>query len=150
MWIAKIVSASNRNCEAVPPNRRAVRRADVLLYTNYVPSDVCEQKCTGPTIAWPVRWLSWKTISVPDLAGTINTAAVPKKATKQPITPSIPIARGWITRLMTSAYNIYDRSHFEFYLSFEFYFYRFSVYIQVKHDSFYAQGTLWCRFLDNT
>ena len=49
-----------------------------------------------------------------DLTGTNNTAAMPKIATKHPITPSIPIARGWITRLMTSVYNIYDRSHFEF------------------------------------
>ena len=47
-----------------------------------------------------------------DLAETIDTAAVPIIATKQPITPSIPIVRGWITRLMTSAYKICDRGHF--------------------------------------
>ena len=41
---------------------------------------------------------------------------------------------------MTSAYNIYDRSHFEFYLRFEFYFFTFYVYMQAKHDSFYAKG----------
>ena len=77
-------------------------------------------------------------------------AAVPIIATKQPITPSIPIARGWITRLMMSAYKICDCSHFEFCLHFEFYFYLFSIYLQPKHDLFCALGTLWCRFLDNT
>ena len=52
------ISASN-------PNREAVRRADALLQTNYVTSDACDHKCTGPTNAWVVRCLSWKTISVP-------------------------------------------------------------------------------------
>ena len=36
----------------------AVRRADALLQTNYVTSDVCDHKCAGPTNAWVVRCLS--------------------------------------------------------------------------------------------
>ena len=45
---------------------------------------------------------------------------------------------GWITWLMTSAYKICDRSHFEFCLHFEFYFYPFSFYLQAKHDIHYT------------
>ena len=46
-----IISASNLN-------REAVRRADALLKTNYVTSDACDHKRTGPTNAWVVRCLS--------------------------------------------------------------------------------------------
>ena len=84
----------------------------------------------------------------PDLAETVDTAAMSIIAAKQPITPNIPIARGWITRLMTSRNKICDRDHFEFCLHFEFYFFPFSVCLQAKHDLFYAEGTLWYRFLD--
>ena len=84
-----------------------------------------------------------------DLAETVDTAAMSIIAAKQLIMPNIPIARGWITRLMTSANKICDRDHFEFCLHFEFYFYPFFVCLQAKHDLFCAEGTLWYRFLDN-
>ena len=70
-----------------------------------------------------------------DLAETIDTVTVPIIATKEPITPSIPIARGLITRHMTSAYKILRSQPFEFCLLFEFYFYPFSAYLQAKYDS---------------
>ena len=37
------------------PNREAVWRADAILQTNYVTSDVCDQNCDGPTNALVVR-----------------------------------------------------------------------------------------------
>ena len=56
-----------------------------------------------------------------EFAETIDIAAVPIIATKQLITPSIAIARDWIMRLLTSAYNICHRDHFEFCLHFDFF-----------------------------
>ena len=44
-----LISASNGSSS---PNRGAVRRADALLQTIYVTSDVCDRKCDGPTNAW--------------------------------------------------------------------------------------------------
>ena len=47
----ELISASKGNCKAVSLKRGAVRRADVT-------SDVCDQKCDGPTNAWVVQCLS--------------------------------------------------------------------------------------------
>ena len=103
---------------------------------------LCDQLCVRPKLWWSnKRFLGGSVLILRELAETTDTAAVPIIATKQPITPSIPIAMGWITRLMTSAYKIRDRGPFEFCLHFEFYFYPFypfSVYLQAKHDSFCA------------
>ena len=128
---------SNNKCvkwelRSSPPNRGAVRRADVLLQTTctYVTSDVCDQKCDGPTNAW----VSWKTISVPWVGrdywhgGRANYSNKPANHAKY------SNCKSWITRLMTSAYKICDRCHFEFCLHFEFYFYPFSICLQAKHD----------------
>ena len=43
-----------------PRSGSACRRTTI----DYVTSDVCDQKYTGPTHAWVVRCLSWKTISM--------------------------------------------------------------------------------------
>ena len=68
------------------PNRGAVRRADALLETTDVISDVCDQKCDAPTNTWDVRCLSCKKKeheeAFRDLAETVDTAAVPIIATK--------------------------------------------------------------------
>ena len=97
-----------------------------------VTKTVMVQQTLGWFGAYPEKQRAFR-----DLAETIDTEAVPIIATKQPITPSIPIARGE-SRDMTSAYKICDRRHFEFCLHFEFYFYPFSVYLKSKHDSFGA------------
>ena len=55
-----------------------------------------------------------------DLTETVDTVSLPIIATKQPIMPSIPIERGWITWLMTLAYKICDRGHFEFFATSNF------------------------------
>ena len=54
-----------------------------------VTKNVMVQQTLGWFGAYPERQLAFR-----DLAETIDTAAVPIVATKQPITPSIPIARG--------------------------------------------------------
>ena len=132
------VSASNGNCKAVPWT--AEQFAVQMHYYRLpmwpvmcVTKNVIVQQTLGWFGAHPEKQKAFC-----DLAETIDTAAVPIIATKQPITPSIPIARGWIKRLMTSAYKICNRGHFEFCLHFEFYFYPFSVCWQAKHDSFCA------------
>ena len=81
---------------------------------DYVTSHVWDHKCTGPTNAWLVRCLSWKIQAFRDLAETIDTVAVPTIVAKTANNASIPIAGGWIMRLMTSAYKICNRCHFEF------------------------------------
>ena len=86
-----------------------------------VTTNVLVQQKLGWFGAYPEKQSAFR-----DLAETIDTMAVATIATKQPITPSIPIVGGWIPRLMTSAYKICDRRHFEFCLHFEFYFYPFS------------------------
>ena len=140
---AYIISASNGNCEAVPWTAERFG-----VQTHYYRLTMWSVMCVTKNgmIQQTLGWFS----AFPDLAETIDTAAMPKKATLQLITPSIPIARGLIMRLMTSAYKICDRGHFEFCLNFEFYFYPFSVYLQAMHDSSCAYVILWCRFLDNT
>ena len=95
-----------------------------------VTKNVKVQQTLGWFGAYPEKQYAFR-----DLVETIDTAAVPIIATKQQITPSIPIASGWF---MTSAYKICDGGHFELCLHFEFYFYLFSVYLQAKHDSFCA------------
>ena len=80
-------------------NRGAVWHADALLLTAYMTSDVCDQKCDGPTNAWVVQCLSWKTISVRWFGRDYWHGGSADNSIKQPITPSILITRGWITRL---------------------------------------------------
>ena len=131
-----LINASNRNC-------RTAERFGVQ--THYYVLPMWPVMCVTKNVLFQKKTLGWfgaypeKQEALRDLVDTIDTRRRPcrKIATKQPITPSIPIARGWITRLMTSAY-IYDCGHFEFYLHFELYFYPFSIYLQAKHDSFCA------------
>ena len=123
LLILLFISASN-------PNREAVRRADALLWTNYVTSDVCDHKCTGPTNAWVVRCLSWKIISVPWFGRDCWHGGRADKNNKTANNAKYSNCRGLnhaTHQLMTSAYKICDRRHFEFCLHFEFYFYPFSV-----------------------
>ena len=104
-----------------------------------VTKNVMVQKPHGWFGAYPEKQYAFH-----DLAETVDTVAetvevaVPIIATKQPINSSIPTARGWIMRLMTSAYKICDHRDFEICFHVEFYFYPFSVYLQAKHDSFCA------------
>ena len=120
-YIFQIISASK-------PNRKAVRRADALLKTNYVTSDVCDQKCTGPTNARVVRCLSWKSISVPRFGRDYWHGGRANNSNKTTNNSQVFQLQGVESCDMTSAYKfICDSRHFEFCLHFEFYFYPFSV-----------------------
>ena len=56
--------------------------------------DVCDQICDSPTnVGWFDAYPE-KQSAFRDLAETIDTAAVSIISTKQPIMPSVPIARG--------------------------------------------------------
>ena len=93
-----------------------------------VTKNVLVQQTLGLFGAYPEKQTTFR-----DLAETTDTAAVTKVATKQPKTPSIPIARVesrdlWRqpTKFATVAIlNFVSTSNFCFYL-------------QAKHDSFFA------------
>ena len=128
-------------CRNISSSPRTAERYGVQTHyyrLPYVTSDVSDQKCDSPTNAWVVRCLSWKTISVPWFGSDYWHSGRADNSNKTANNAKYSIARGWVTRFMTSAYKICDRGHFEFCLHFEFYFYPFSVYLQAKHDSFCA------------
>ena len=114
--ISFVISASKGNCEAVS---RTAERFGVQTHYYRLPMwpvmCVTKNVMVKQTLVWfgayPEKKTKKKTTkkkttkTFHDLAETIDKAAVPIIAIKEPITPSIPIARGWITRLMTSAYK---------------------------------------------
>ena len=107
-----------------------------------VTKTVMSQHTLGWFGAYPEKQQAFR-----DLAEAIDTAAVPIIATKQPITPySNCKGLNLETWRQPTKFAIAAILNFDF----EFYFYPFSVYLQTKHDSFSAYGTLWCRFLNNT
>ena len=110
------------------------RQSLLISASTDVTSDVCDQKCDGPTNAWVVRCFSWKTISVPWLGIDYWHDGRADNSNKTANNAKYSNCKG----LMTSVYEICDRRHFEICLHFEFYFYPFSVYLQAKHDSFCA------------
>ena len=61
--------------------------------------DVCDQKGDGPTNPWVVHCLSWKTIGILWFGRDYWHSGRAVNSITQPIMASIPIARGWITRL---------------------------------------------------
>ena len=83
------------------------------LLQNFTMIDMSDRNTTNQNLAL---------LPQSEKAGCCNILLLPrwpyqKIATKQPKTPSITIARGWITKLMTSAYKIRYRGHFEFFFS---------------------------------
>ena len=71
------------------PNLRAV----TLLQTTNVTSDVCDQKCDGPTNAWVFQCLSWKTISILCFGRDYWHGGHADNSNKTANNASIPIAR---------------------------------------------------------
>ena len=119
-------------------NRRAVPHADALLQTTYVTSDVCDQKCDGPTNAWVVRCLSWKTISVPWYSRDYWHDGRANNSNKTANNAKYSSCKGLNQETYDISLQNLRSGPFEFCLQFEFYFYPFSVYLHAKHDSFCA------------
>ena len=91
-----------------------------------VTKNVMVQQTVGWFGAYPEKQQAFR-----DLAETIGTAAVSIIATKQPITPSIPIAEVESRDLWRQPTKFAIAAILNF-LHFEFYFYPFSVYLQAS------------------